>query len=122
MWKVVPKAASVDRGDVIIWLMPDSLDSENTGHVMIATGPATKNSDRDDEWMVPIVDATSEGHGPGDKRAAGADEGVGTGVIGILVAKSGKSGNPVAYTWAGGKSRDRLTTVKIGRVVYPSGK
>jgi len=113
-WEVIPKVEDIKAGDIVSWLMPEDMESVNTGHVMIASGAARQNPKRDDEFLVPIFDSTSEPHGKTDKRANDAPNGVGEGVIGLI---ANRKGAPIAYRWVGGASADRETTIKIGRIL-----
>jgi hypothetical protein len=111
-WSRVARAIDVQPGDVVAWLKPADLVSSNTGHVMIATGPATLNPKRADEIIVPITDSSASFHGPADSRYPSAT-GLGRGAIGILVDGDGA---PLGYRWTGGMSaKEYATAIAIGR-------
>lgn len=105
-WTRVARAIDVRPGDVVAWLKPAELVSNNTGHVMIATGAATINPKRADEIIIPVTDSTAAFHGPEDTRYPSAD-GLGRGTIGIIV---NAAGTPIRYRWTGGYSTKEYST------------
>jgi hypothetical protein len=113
-WSRVARAVDVRAGDVVAWLKPAALESTNTGHVMIATGPATINPKRADEILIPIADSSSTFHGSKDSRFPEGN-GLGRGSIGIIVDSKGA---PVSYRWTGGTSAiEYSTAISFGRPV-----
>jgi hypothetical protein len=105
-WTRVARAIDIRPGDVVAWLKPAELVSENTGHVMIVTGAATVNPKRADEIIIPITDSSAAFHGPEDTRYPSAD-GLGRGTIGIIV---NAAGTPIRYRWTGGYSTKEYST------------
>jgi hypothetical protein len=105
-WTRVARAADIRPGDVVAWLKPAELVSDNTGHVMIVTGAPTVNPKRADEIIIPITDSSAAFHGPEDTRYPSAD-GLGRGTIGIIV---NAAGTPIRYRWTGGYSTKEYST------------
>jgi hypothetical protein len=110
-WRRITKVSDLRAGDVIAWEMPESVDSENTGHVLIVRSTPTK-SVRTGEWLVKIMDSTRSPHA-NDSRGT-SETGIGTGTLGLKVDSLGK---PLAYYWRGGLSYNALyTKIALGRV------
>jgi hypothetical protein len=111
-WRRITKAANLQPGDVIAWIKPASVVSENTGHVMVVNSYArTGRSDRN-EIIVDIIDSTEAPHA-NDSRGS-SHTGPGTGRLGIKVDSNGY---PVAYYWSGGVSTTAVyTKIAFGRV------
>jgi hypothetical protein len=60
-----------------------------------------------------VIDASSSGHGKLDKRRKAGPNGVGAGVIGLVVDNYDR---PVAFYWSGGESTEmKRTTIRMGR-------
>jgi hypothetical protein len=112
-WEQVATAAQLRPGDVVSWLTPQDSDSDNTGHVMIVLAAPTKNTRRDDEWLVHVADSTTSPHAA-DSRIGGSPNGLGTGTIGLVADDTGR---PVGYYWRGAVSTElKHTVVALGRV------
>lgn len=110
-WKRVGKPAELAPGDVVAWLKPADVTSNNTGHVMIVRGPVNVEHG---EVSVPIIDSTSMRHGADDSRFASKATGVGTGTIHLVVNESGAA---VGYRWSNGKkARNHNCIVALGRI------
>ncbi len=110
-WKRVGKAAELAPGDVVAWLKPADVTSNNTGHVMIVRAPVSAESG---EVSVPIIDSTSMRHGADDSRFASKATGVGIGTIHLIVNDRGE---PVGYRWSNGKkARNHGSVVALGRI------
>ena len=110
-WKRVGKAAELAPGDVVAWLKPADVTSNNTGHVMIVRGPVSVERG---EVSVPVIDSTSMRHGADDSRFASKATGVGLGTIHLIVSESGA---PVGYRWSNGKkARNHSCIVALGRI------
>lgn len=105
-WRRIDRAVDLQAGDVIAWLKPADLVSNNTGHIMIVRGRPTVNPKRADEIVITVIDATASFHGPTDTRAP-SSSGLGSGPIGIIV--DGK-GAPLRYRWTGTYSTKEYTT------------
>lgn len=112
-WSRVTRAIDLKPGDVVAWLKPADLVSNNTGHVMIVRGLPTVNPKRADEVIVPVTDSTASFHGPSDTRAPVAGDGLGNGPIGIVVDAAGA---PLRYRWTGAYStKEYSTPISFGR-------
>jgi len=111
-WRKIVKAMDLKPGDVVVWLTPDNVTSENTGHIMIVNGyPKAGRSDKN-EVLVPIIDSTTAPHA-NDSRGT-TMTGVGSGTIGLKVDSYGK---PTGYYWRGGLSYNSYATkIALGRV------
>lgn len=111
-WSRVSRAIDLKPGDVIAWLKPADLVSENTGHVMIVRGQPTVNPKRADEIIIPVTDSTASFHGPTDTRSPSGD-GLGNGPIGVIVDSAGA---PLRYRWTGAYStKEYSTAITFGR-------
>lgn len=112
-WEAVRYARHLKAGDLIAWLIPPGSSSPDTGHVMIVTGPATKSRRFQNEYLVPVVDAAESGHGHTDPRRKAGPNGVGAGVVGIVVDAQDR---PTGFYWGGGESTTfHKTEVRFGR-------
>jgi hypothetical protein len=110
-WKRIGKAAELAPGDVVAWLKPQDVTSNNTGHIMVVRAPVTSAGG---EVTVPIIDSTSVRHGGDDSRYASKSTGVGIGTIHLIVNEHGA---PVGYRWSNGKkARNHSTVVALGRI------
>jgi len=111
-WKPVKHARNLKPGDMVAWLKAPDSDSHNTGHVMLVRAHAYPNPERADEILVPILDSTMSPHAD-DSRTRG-ENGLGSGLIGILVDAEGQ---PVSYHWKGGQSNRAIgTRIAFGRL------
>ena len=110
-WKRVAKASELAPGDIVAWLKPADVVSNNTGHTMIVRAPVTVEHG---EVTVPIIDSTSMRHGADDSRFASKATGVGLGNIHLIVNEAGA---PTGYRWSNGKkSRNHNCVVALGRI------
>lgn len=113
-WKPLEQVTDLAPGDIIAWLKPADIESENTGHVMIVGGTIRQHPTRSNEIIVPIIDSTGIPHGRSDSRYQTDATGLGTGNI-ILVAD--EAGQAIGYRWSNShKSRKRITTVALARL------
>ena len=111
-WKPVHLARNLKPGDIVAWLKAADSDSHNTGHVMLVREHAYPNPERPEEILVPILDSTMSPHAD-DSRAKGQN-GLGRGLIGILVDSAGR---PHSYRWKGGQSKVPVSTqIAFGRL------
>lgn len=109
-WRRVAHPVNLVAGDVIAWLRPPSVESDNTGHVMVVTGPP--RAGRDHELIVPITDATASEHA-NDTRGA-TRTGIGSGEIGLQLDAQGEAR---AYYWKGGQSPTAyVTKIALGHL------
>lgn len=111
-WRRVVKATDLKPGDVIAWLTPSNVVSENTGHVMVVNGYPRAGRSAKNEIVVPIVDSTRSPHANDSRGSTGT--GVGTGTLGIRVDSNDR---PTGYYWRGGESSTAYSTkIAFGRV------
>ena len=95
-WKRILHAKYLVAGDVIAWLIPAGVVSDDTGHVMfVADAPVL--SDDGATAIVPIVDSTDNGHGDADPRSPADPSGVGRGT---MVLTLDDDGVPTGYRWS----------------------
>lgn len=114
-WQRVARVGESRPGDVIAWLRPQELRSNNTGHVaFLVAEPAPVRGHRG-AYLVRIADASRYRH-QDDSRAGTERDGFGMGTI--LVIADPVSDAPIAYGWAGLRSAWVLSTkMAIGRPI-----
>ena len=113
-WKPVSRVSEMRAGDVLAWLMPEEIESTNTGHVMIVRATPSPNGSVPGEWIVPVADATSRKHGKSDSRAKSGTTGLG---IGDIVLLADAQGIPKGYRWSMESKNERSTTVAMARPI-----
>jgi hypothetical protein len=112
-WRSVSRAVDLMPGDVIAWLEPKSIQTTNTGHVMIVHAAVGTDPAHPDAVVVPVIDSTESPHGPGDSRVAPAT-GLGMGTIVLHVDGAGA---PTGYQWSNQTfSTEYDTPVAMGRL------
>lgn len=119
-WSKVGQPADLRPGDVIAWQHPGTISNHaDSGHVMLVAGPP--QAIRQDATLlgydVPVIDATSHGHGPGDSRGT-----TGTGLgRGTIFLPTGSDGRPTGFSWtpygAPGALPPRPPSLAFGRLV-----
>lgn len=113
-WRQVEQASDLAPGDIIAWIKPPTVVSDNTGHVMIVRSPIRRHPQRSDEIIVPVVDSTAARHGRSDSRYKTKKTGLGTGTIVLVVDKNNKA---IGYRWSNSKtSRKNKTKVALARL------
>ncbi len=114
-WSRVPRVMDARAGDVIAWLKPEIVRSNNTGHVAFLLETPRPIEAIPDGYLVRVADASQYQHDDDDRSESGRT-GFGSGVI--LVVADPESGAPVAYGWFGAYSSWILpASIAIGRVV-----
>lgn len=108
-WRRVGRIEDAAPGDVVAWIKPAIIQSQNTGHVAFVVLPPLRVAGYVDAYLVRVVDATSLLHA-NDTRGDGG--GFGFGTI-LLVADD--TGAPRAYGWVGMHWRAFETAIAIGR-------
>ncbi|MBD2120983.1 hypothetical protein [Trichocoleus sp. FACHB-262] len=106
-WKRIERATDLAPGDIIAWLKPPTVVSDNTGHVMIVRAAIRQHPKRSNEIIIPIIDSTATRHGHSDSRHKAAETGLGTGSIVLVVDDSGKA---IGYRWSRSENSRRHTT------------
>jgi hypothetical protein len=109
-WRRITAVPDLVPGDLVVWLQPQNVSGDNTGHIMVVAG--TPSRGRVGEWLVKVIDSTTTPHA-GDSR--GTDHtGIGSGTIGLKVDSLNR---PIAYWWRGGLSYNAYTTpIVLGRI------
>jgi len=111
-WHHVARVSDAQPGDVVAWLRPAIVRSNNTGHVAIIVSPPAR-IEGTEQWLVRIADASRYQH-QDDSREGSGRTGFGFGTI--LVRADPATGAPVAYGWFGAQSAWVLaTSMAIGR-------
>ena len=105
------KVAELRPGDLLAVDYEDG--AENTGHVMLADGPAVPR--RDDtppllpgskQWLIPVIDSSKSQHGPGDTRKDD-QSGLGRGLLRLYADAEGKL---IGWSWSSLKASQLYTT------------
>ncbi len=112
-WQRLGRVQDLVAGDVVVWLKPAESRSTNTGHTMIVRAAPAADPNRPSAFFVAIIDSTEHPHGVADARAGLHRTGLGQGEI-VLVADD--QGAPIAYRWSREKTRDKATTIALGRL------
>jgi hypothetical protein len=108
-WREIIHVRDLLPGDLVVWLKPQGVDGDNTGHIMIVVGKPTAG--RVGEYLVKVADSTTSPHA-NDSR--GTRTGIGTGTIGLRVDGWDR---PTAYYWRGGLSfYSYETPIAMGRI------
>jgi hypothetical protein len=109
-WREIRHVGELVPGDLVVWLKPQNVTGDNTGHIMIVLARPTAG--RASERLVRIGDSTTSPHA-NDSRGT-ERTGIGTGTIGLKVDGWDR---PVAYWWRGGLSYNAYETpIAMGRV------
>lgn len=113
-WRRVERVTDLASGDIIAWIKPPGLVSDNTGHVMIVRSAIQRHPKRSNEIIIPIIDSTAIRHGYNDSRYKAAGTGLGTGNVVLVVDDAGKA---IGYRWSRSKnSRKHTTRVALARL------
>ena len=113
-WKHIERVTDLAPGDIIAWLQPTAVDSDNTGHVMIVRDTIRQHPDRLKEIIIPVIDSSASSHGRNDSRYSSESSGLGTGSIVLVVDGANKA---IGYRWSNSKkSRSHTTKVALARL------
>lgn len=112
-WLPVTKATSLRPGDILSWLMPEDIESKNTGHVMLVRSVPRWSPFRKGELAVDIIDSTASGHGKSDPRKKSGPNGLGEGTVGLVLDGEG---HPLGYRWSIESKQWHETPVKAVRL------
>ncbi len=115
-WIAVVRVPDLRPGDVVAWLSverrKDYLGIVNSGHVLIVDTVPQERAPG--EWLLPVIDATSRGHGGADTRTAPDANGVGRGCV-VLLAQDGI---PIGYSWTGERPMSfTMTRIAMERIL-----
>lgn len=110
-WVRVARVADALPGDVIAWLKPKFIKSENTGHVAIIVQPPRLRSPYDTAYVLRVADSSRLRH-EDDTRGGRGGFGFGT----ILVETNPATGSPTGFSFAGSFAEHAFgTKIVIGR-------
>jgi hypothetical protein len=93
-WVEIARPAELLPGDIIAWDEPKSVDSSDTGHVMIVVAAPVQATGEVD---VHVFDSTDTGHGKTDPRTTDNTTGVGEGTVAVTVDAQGAA---TGYRWS----------------------
>jgi hypothetical protein len=112
-WTRVGRVQDARPGDVLAWIKPRIVRSNNTGHVVFVVGAPRPSERYAHAWLVPIADSSRYRH-QDDSREGLTRTGLGRGTI--LIAEDPATGAPRAFGWFGDDSPFVLDTqIAIGR-------
>lgn len=97
-WTRVARVEDARAGDVLAWIRPRIVRSNNTGHVVFVTGAPRRSARFANAWLVPIADSSRYRH-QDDSREGTTRTGFGRGTI--LIAEDPTTGGPRAFGWFG---------------------
>jgi hypothetical protein len=109
-WRRVRRVDEARPGDVVAWLKPEIVKSQNTGHVAFVVRAPEAVPGNPSAFLVRIADSTSLLH-DADTREGRTGFGFGT----ILLVADPETGEPRAYGWVGLRWRTFETPISIGR-------
>lgn len=110
-WKRITKVVEAQPGDVIAWVKPKFIKSENTGHVAIIVQRAIVRNPNDTAYLLRIADSSRLIH-EDDSRQGRGGFGFGT----ILVETNANTGAPSGFHFSGSRANHAFgTQVVIGR-------
>jgi hypothetical protein len=112
-WTRVQRVEDARPGDIIAWIKPRIVRSNNTGHVLFVVGAPRRSERYTDAWLVPVADSSRYRH-QDDSREGTTRTGFGRGTI--LLATDPTTGAPRAFGWFGDHTPYVLETqIAIGR-------
>lgn len=97
-WRRVARVSDARPGDVLAWIKPRVVQSNNTGHVVFVVGAPRRSARYANAWLVPIADSSRYQH-QDDSRAGLSRTGLGRGTI--LITEDPGTGGPRAFGWFG---------------------
>ncbi|MBL8685688.1 MAG: hypothetical protein JNK05_41305 [Myxococcales bacterium] len=106
-WTRVSRVEDARAGDILAWIRPRIVRSNNTGHVVFVTGAPRRSARYANAWLVPIADSSRYRH-QNDSREGTTRTGFGRGTI--LIAEDPATGSPRAFGWFGDLSPFVLDT------------
>jgi cell wall-associated NlpC family hydrolase len=112
-WTRVARVGDARPGDVLAWIKPRIVRSNNTGHVVFVVGAPRRSTRYQHAWLVPIADSSRYRH-QDDSREGSDRTGLGRGTI--MITEDPATGAPRAFGWFGELSPYVLDTqIAIGR-------
>jgi hypothetical protein len=109
-WRRIRRVDEARPGDMLAWVKPELVKSQNTGHVAFVLRAPEPVPDLPGAFLVRIADSTSLHH-DADTREGRSGFGFGT----ILLVADAETGEPRAYGWVGLRWRTFETAISIGR-------
>ena len=114
-WRRVARVEDARPGDILAWIKPRIVRSNNTGHIGFVVGQPVRSSTVENGWLVRIADSSSYQH-QDDSREGTNRTGFGRGTL--LITADPSTGVPRAFGWFGENSSWILeTAIAIGRPV-----
>ena len=110
-WKPIPRLVDAERGDVLVWIKPDHVPGDNTGHVMLIAEKPVPESPR--QFRVRVFDSTLHGHADDGRTKAGRS-GIGQGTLWLEVDDQMR---PIGYRWKSRTGTLHEVPIAIGRAL-----
>lgn len=112
-WTRVARVQDARPGDVLAWIKPRIVRSNNTGHVVFVVGAPRRSTRFQHAWLVPIADSSRYRH-QDDNREGTDRTGLGRGTI--MITEDPSTGAPRGFGWFGDLSPYVFdTAIAIGR-------
>lgn len=112
-WTRVARVRDARPGDVLAWIKPRIVRSNNTGHVVFVVGAPRRSTRFQNAWLVPIADSSRYRH-QDDNREGTDRTGLGRGTI--MITEDPSTGAPRGFGWFGDLSPYVFeTSIAIGR-------
>lgn len=117
-WQAVPRATSIQPGDILAWQKPTDVGGDDTGHVMLIQKNLGQN---DGELLLRVIDSASSKHADDERCPLSqcdqpeAVQGLGVGTIGLRLDHDD---SPTSYRWSGGMSYSEFHETKIRALRY----
>lgn len=109
-WRRIQRVDEARAGDVVAWVKPEIVKSQNTGHVAFLLRAPEPVPDLPGAFLVRVADSSGYHHDD-DTREGRTGFGFGT----ILLVADPETGEPRAYGWVGLRWRTFETAISIGR-------
>ena len=110
-WKRVERVVDAQPGDIIAWLKPKFIKSENTGHVAVIVLAPRLRSPHDTAYVMRIADSSRIPH---EDDSRGGQPGFGYGTI--LIETNPANGAPTGFSFAGSRAAHAFgSKIVIGR-------
>lgn len=100
-WTRVARVRDARPGDVLAWIKPRIVRSNNTGHVVFVVGAPRRSTRFENAWLVPVADSSRYRH-QDDNREGTTRTGLGRGTI--MITEDPATGAPRAFGWFGDSS------------------
>jgi cell wall-associated NlpC family hydrolase len=97
-WTRVARVQDARPGDVLAWIKPRIVRSNNTGHVVFVVGAPRRSARFQNAWLVPVADSSRYRH-QDDTREGTDRTGLGRGTI--MITEDPSTGAPRGFGWFG---------------------